>query len=177
MTLRELIHAVMDTGNWNKVTSIIYDTYYTENDDRRDVDHVYMSVLAELLELAANKTDDQIIIENNVSLIPGEDDQSTIEKYIDVLILDDTGQTYSTCYVDWCDLIDSTIVSDLELDMNEQLAHVLWEITFHGFSNESVTQSREELQRQIDSIESGDEKLIEWSEVQDWIENEQTHDK
>lgn len=162
VTLRDLIHAVMNTGSWNKTTSIIYDTYYTENDSREDVNHAYMNVFSELIELPHKQTDDRIIIEQHTSLIPGVDDQSTIEKYVDVHLQDADDETYSMCYVDWQDLIDRHVVDRLDCNMNEQLAHVLWEITFHGFSNESVKQSRQDLEQQVNNIESGDDNLIEF---------------
>lgn len=164
MTLRELVHAVMNTGNWNKVTSIIHDTYYTENDQRKDVDHAYMNVFAELIELPTNKSTDTIAIVEYTSLIPGEDDDSTIEKYVDVHLKDASGESASMCYVDWAELVDMNITCDIDININEQLAHVLWEMTFYGFSNEAVKQSRLDLERQVDEIELCDDNLIDWEE-------------
>lgn len=162
VTLRDLIHAVMNTGSWNKTTSIIYDTYYTENDSRQDVDHAYLNTFSELIELPYKQTEDRIIIVQHTSLIPGADDQSTIEKYVDVHLQDADDETYSTCCVDWRDLIDRHVVDHVDLNLNEQLAHVLWEITFYGFSNESIKQSRCDLEQLVNDIESGKDNLIEF---------------
>jgi hypothetical protein len=165
MTLRDLIHAVMDTGNWNKVTSIIYDTYYTENDSRSAVDGGYMNVFAELIEISHNKQSTQIVIEPVTTLIPGKDDEATIEKYINVRLQDPEEGAFSISYVEWTELIDMTIVDETDSNVYEQLAHILWEITFYGFSNESVKQAAAELARQIDEIEECPDKLIDWEDA------------
>ena len=165
MTLRDLVHAVMDTGRWNKVTSIIYDTYYTENDNRGSVDGAYMNVLSELIDLDPNKQDTQIVIEQCTTVIPGRDDDTTIEKYVNVRLQDPVEGPCSTSYVEWTELVDMTIVDETDSNMNEQLAHILWEITFHGFSNESVKQAAAELARQIDEVEKCPDKLIDWEDA------------
>ena len=162
MTLRDLINAVMDTGNWNRVTSIIYDTYYTENDSRKHVDQAYIGALAELLDLPHNKQDISIVIEQCTTVIPGRDDQSTIEKYVDVRLQQPTQGPCSVNYVEWTELIDMIIDDQLDLNIYEQLAHVLWEITFHGFSNQSVKQAIQDLTKQIDQIEKNSDNLIEF---------------
>lgn len=162
MTLRDLVHAVMNTGNWNKVTSIIYDTYYTENDSRGAVDGAYMNVFAELIEMPVAKQDTQIVIEQCTTVIPGRDDDTTIEKYVNVRLQDPKEGACSASYVEWTELVDMTIVDEIGLNMNEQLAHIIWEITFHGFSNESVKQAAAELSRQIDEVNECPDQLIEF---------------
>lgn len=162
MTLRDLLHVVMDTGNWNKVTSIIYDTYYTEFDSRGAVDSAYMNAIAELIEMPVNKQDTKIVIERCTTVIPGRDDDSTIEKYVNVRLQDPKEGACSTSYVEWTDLIDLTITDETGSNNNEQLAHILWEITFHGFSNESIKQAAQELSRQIDEIEKNPDNLVEF---------------
>ena len=162
MTLRELIHAVMNTGNWNKVTSIMYDTYYTENDQRKDIDHAYMNVFAELIELPTIKSSDTIMIVEHTSLLPGETDDTTIEKYVDVHLKDSSDEVTSMSYVDWAEIVDMNISCDTDLTMYEQLTHVLWEMTFHGFSNEAVKQSRLDLERLVESTDTDDDNLIAW---------------
>lgn len=165
MTLRDLIHAVMDTGNWNKVTSIIYDTYYTENDSRSAVDGAYMNAFAELIEIPVNKQDTQIVIEQCTTVIPGRHDDETIEKYVNVRLQDPKEGPCSAGYVEWTELIDMTIVDETDSNMNEQLAHILWEITFYGFSNQSIKQAAAELARQIDEVENCPDKLIDWEDA------------
>ena len=117
MTLRDLLHAVMDTGNWNKVTSIIYDTYYTEFDSRGAVDGAYMSVFAELIEMPVNKQDTKIVIEECTTVILARNDDSTIEKYVNVRLQDPKEGACSTSYVEWTDLVDMTIVDEIDLNM------------------------------------------------------------
>ena len=49
----------------------------------------------------------------------------------------------------------------MDININEQLAHVLWEITFYGFSNEAVKQSRLDLERVVEQTKN-DDNLIAW---------------
>ena len=74
LTLRELVCFTMDTGNWNRVFSVIYDTYYTENDSRADVDTCYTNVLRDLVELAPDdklSNDHDIVIEECTTVVGG----------------------------------------------------------------------------------------------------------
>jgi hypothetical protein len=57
------------------------------------------------------------------------------------------------------------------------VAHCLWEMTFHGFTQDSVQERKDELQRRIDELEAmteeeKKEKLIPWEEVKKKLENQ-----
>ena len=47
-------------------------------------------------------------------------------------------------------LIDAEVQHDLPLDSDYILAHILWEITFYGFSSESIEEAKESLGEELD---------------------------
>jgi len=76
------------------------------------------------------------------------DDEHT---YVDVHLEHD-GTTFAVDYIDWTRLIDLQIRDDIGLQAHDILAHILWEITFHGFTNSKVKQSRETLENLCNSL-------------------------
>ena len=47
-------------------------------------------------------------------------------------------ELYALDFVDWGELIDAEIQASDSTPHNEALAHILWEITFWGFSREQI---------------------------------------
>ena len=45
-------------------------------------------------------------------------------------------------------------------------AHILWEITFYGFTEEKVLAEHAELKKQLERIDSGEEELIPWEDIE-----------
>ena len=164
MTLRQLINAVMETGNINKVTSIIYDTYYQETDDRQVCDQMYIGVVRELIEIDG---DDQLsvshdmMIREHTSMTTNKQPDGFVEKYVDVCLTEhDSNEIFSIDMIKWSQVIDMNINNKDNFSMFDQLAHVLWELTFHGFSSEQVDHERDKLKQLCDRIDNGQEKLI-----------------
>lgn len=164
MTLRQLINAVMETGNINKVTSIIYDTYYQETDDRQVCDQMYIGVVRELIEIDG---DDQLsvnhdmLIHEHTSMTTNKQPDGFVEKYVDVCLTEhDSNETFAIDMIKWSQVIDMNINNKDNFSMFDQLAHVLWELTFHGFTSEQVDHERDKLKQLCDRIDNGQEKLI-----------------
>ena len=65
----------------------------------------------------------------------------------------------------WEDLIDAEIRKGVFLDDCTILAHILWEITFYGYTREAVKEAEDNLKELSDKIESGEEKLIPWEDI------------
>lgn len=139
MTLRQLINHVMDRGAVMHVMSCIYNCYYSsKHDEFEDVVHSYTHVIREMINLDtdAEHADHQIVLHE-----VADNDQSHVDVF---LRLDD--QTYAIDYIDWTKLIDIQVCDEIGLQAHDVLAHVLWEMTFHGFTNARVKQSRESLE-------------------------------
>ena len=56
-------------------------------------------------------------------------------------------------FTPWEDLIDANIKNALSIDSPTTLAHILWEMTFYGFSAESINEAKEEIKKIMDSDE------------------------
>lgn len=143
LTLREAINHILDRGAQAHIHTTIYNVYY------RDSKHtfpaimsVYNDVMAEILELPSNPQDDHILINSIV--------RSDTEE-VDVCYYDTAqDQSYAIDLIDWSQLVDMMIEDAVGLGIADQIAHVLWEITFWGFSRDKINQEREKLAATFD---------------------------
>ena len=88
------------------------------------------------------------------------------EPYIDVLLYNRVEDSlYSLDFYPWSQLIDCPIDNTADIENSAVLAHVLWEMTFHGFSEESVAKKRLALKILKERIDSGEEKITPWGAV------------
>ena len=91
---------------------------------------------------------------------------STEGSYIDVCFYDRTQDSfYSLDLFPWSELIDCPIDRATNLDDSAALAHILWEITFHGFSEEVLSKQSRVLKILKERIDSGEEKITPWGAV------------
>jgi len=164
-TLRDLIDTCNDRG---KVYDIIHQEYYSDKTNPGDYGIIcvsYDDVLEELL----HKPSKLISEKWKICLRPEIDDFPPVPvTYIDVCLLDSKAQeTYALDMVPWEDLIDYGVVykSDIMFDVYTTLAHILWEITFYGYTEEKVMEVKSEIEEQCRRIDSGEEKLIPWEEI------------
>lgn len=139
MTLRELINHVLDRGTFTKTVN-----YIRNVDDiiqKKPIDDVfkaYTNATRELLELPGDdKYKDHVIVVDSVV-------QDGVE--FSKVLLSDGDTEYSMDFMDWNELIDLKIKDKTSREVSEMLAHVLYEITWWGFTRESVKQQRDELE-------------------------------
>jgi hypothetical protein len=144
MTLRELLKETP----YKSVFNVIYKTFYQQkkylNSKIIEADVAYSKVYKDLLDLPENKIENQKIYLANVAGLAQE---------IDICLLDETeDELYSFDFVPWKDIIDLEILKTAKLSAVDCLAHILWEMTFWGFSEEQI-----EKQKQI-TIDASNEK-------------------
>lgn len=159
MTLRELLNVVFNTGSLFQVMSKIEQVYHDNTSDQiQSIMKCYTLAAQEMLDLTSTPgCEDQSIRLKNVT-----DDTS---EYVDVhLYSEQTDETFAISYTDWSELIDLPITMVQQFDMVDQLAHILWELTFHGFSRDAVAKARAELYATIDEAEKHPENLIPWED-------------
>ena len=147
MTLREMINHVMNRGASLHVYACICDTYY-KGVDIMGVSHTFTSVIRELLESVPSgsgdiTTDHQLLVRNVVS-----DDVEQVE-----VVLKDTAENvmYAVDFVEWGDLLDLLVQDDAKLPLETQLAHVLYEITFWGWTAEQIKAEKLKLEQAKES--------------------------
>ena len=139
MTLRELINHVLNHGNFNKTVNYIRQVDQTIGDKPiDDVFHAYTNATRELLELPGDPKyiDHEIVVE---SVVENNEEFSKVT-------LHDGETTYAIDFMDWNELINLEIKDKISRELSEMLAHVLYEITWWGFTRESVNQQRKELE-------------------------------
>lgn len=114
----------------------------------------YSGVIRELLEV---DPDDEL--RDHVIVIKQAYDQDNNE-YIDVHLehIQD-GTSTAIDFIDWAKIVDLPIRDDISREVTQMLAHVLYELTWWGFTRESVKQQGEELLE----IANDKQNLIEFS--------------
>tara|TARA_B000000557_G_scaffold264725_1_gene271293 strand:+ start:4204 stop:4650 length:447 start_codon:yes stop_codon:yes gene_type:complete len=144
MTLKELINSC----SYKAVFNILHKHYFSDWDtDRcRKMDVGFLSTWNELSNLnSSHQSDDKIYVIN--AEIDGSE-----EILFDVCYFSEKEEElYSIDFINWSELINLEIVNEYNFDSDKELlAHILYEITFWGFSNESIQSEAKKLQ---DSIE------------------------
>jgi len=154
MTLRDFIYRL----SYKSVFNIIHKVYYKDksNEEISNADLGFLAAWQNLYKLKDNPNKDW-----KIYITEKEDDG---EKFFDVCWYnEEEDELYAIDFVEWEELIDSEIYKAAPMDDKTAAAHILWEITFHGFSASAVKEAKDELQELHDRIESGEEKLIPWN--------------
>jgi len=166
MTLRKLL----ESCRYKDVFNILYREYYLE--EKSEATHAaalgYRKVVEKLLSLPQ-----KINKEYKIYIREREDDIP-----IDVgLYCNEDDEFYAIDLTPWGDLIDAKIKNDIALDNCTTLAHILWEITFYGYSEEEISLEKDNLKRMVERIDSGEEELVPWEEVLKDIEEENENEE
>lgn len=103
-----------------------------------EYDVQYSRVFKELSSLPSNPKDDLKIYLASVG--PEKID-------IDTCLLDEPkDELFALDFVEWKDIIDIEIYNSAKLTQTECLAHILWEITFWGFSEKEIQKQSKKIQ-------------------------------
>ena len=131
MNLLELANSVMDHGDMLKTVTCLSQTHHSDTPIER-VHKMYVDVLRELIE--STPTDKYLDHQLHVSNVIDEDAE---EQYVNVNLV--RGEdTWAIDFVDWGDLLMCEVVDDIGMDTSNLLAHILWELTFWGWTNSDV---------------------------------------
>lgn len=161
LTLRELVNVIMDTGCITKVTDAVYEMYYEDQDPptpKPIVGMMYTDTIAEILNI---EPDDEFIdkYEIYITLEKTEDDS-----YINVGLLDKKeNKPYSIDLQSWSKLVDLKITTTITVDIYCLLAHILWEITFYGMTDEDVMREAKDLEKLAEDADNLIE--VEWDKI------------
>ena len=138
MTLRSLI----EKCSYKNVFNIIYKEYYLNKSHSKnkitEADLAYSNVFESLKVLPKNSSPKLELHLQNAKI-----DE---EKYISVNLYDgDSDEVFACDFQPWSDLIDCRVNSHADLSDDQILAHILWELTFWGFSEESIQKQSQQL--------------------------------
>ena len=136
MTLRELINDC----KYKKVFNSIYKNYYVNqpysDSEIIEIDLSYEKIFNELKDLKQVKN-----VENEIYLVQAGFDG---EEWIDVCLYNEKDDDiFAIDFLSWREIIDCAITSSIKLSKEETLAHILWEITFWGFSEDEIKKQGE----------------------------------
>ena len=91
----------------------------------------------------------------SIKLSKVEKDNFNDEEYIDVsLYSEDEDQGYAVDFTTWESLANKYVIlaEDTALSKAEMLAEILWEITFWGFSMETINKERAKLDQAVEDV-------------------------
>lgn len=136
MTLRETLEHVVSRGNRPQIFACIYNVYYKHKDRTfSQVLKSYNCVVEELQSLPKNTTSDLHLVIDTV--IDGD------QECMDVHLYDTVEDCkYSMDFVDWSELIDLIVEDKTGLSNPDQIAHILYELTFWGFTPDQIEQEK-----------------------------------
>lgn len=109
----------------------------------------YNGIIDQLLHIKPVPTIMQIVVQKVVPQheddqlyfsVSGYDPEDTLEH----------GMLWGLEYVDWAEWLSMEIKEDAGLPPEEVLAHILWEMTWNGFTRERITEKRDELNAMMD---------------------------
>lgn len=115
----------------------------------------YKKIWLDLLKMRSQKDNFSI----NITFVKDEDDE-----WYDVHGVEDgSNEKWAIEMSDWRKWLGAPIHQAAldSLTDREILAHILWEMTFHGFSNEQVALKRKELSDLVKRVDSGQEPMRE----------------
>jgi len=135
MTLRELLKETPYKSVFNTIYKLFYQEKKYLNSKIIEADLAYSKVYETLLDLPEKEA------ENHKIYIAGI---GSISEDVDVCFLDEIeDEIYSFDFVSWSDIIDMEIFKTAKISDIECLAHILWEITFWGFSQEEIEKQKQ----------------------------------
>ena len=161
MTFQNLLRKV----KYKPVFNIIHKEYYLNggysNDEMMQIDYAYSRVFDHLSYRKQNKNNDNLQI--NFKLIEDEDSSGP---YVDVYLYDsDSDESFGLDFCEWGDVLSYEVHNSLELSDPQMVAHILWEMTFWGFTEEEVQNQKNITLRSIDEIDSGNCKVFDLEDL------------
>jgi len=138
MNFRSLVNKAKYKNVFNAIHKSHYSSGSHTGSQITEIDLAYFDVFNKLKKLP---TKDSSKLELHL-----EDAELDKEKYIAVNLYDgDEDQLYALDFQPWSDLIDCEVKSHAKLTDDEIVAHLLWEITFWGFSEERIAEQAKSL--------------------------------
>ena len=148
MTLRKLIQK----HRYKEIFNIIYKEYYrsTPTSKVEEADRNFYSAWNELKSYKECEPTNSY----KIFITETEDDlEIPPQSFIDVCIYDsDKDEIFALDLVSWTEIIDSQILNATTIEEKESLAHILWEITFYGFTDSKISKERALLKKESSKI-------------------------
>ena len=145
-TFKQLIHKASYKKTFNEIHRIFLKNKTLKQKENFDLK--FWSAWQELRDLDGNESED-IFYLVEVASDDGE------HSFIDVCLFDEKkDEIFSLDFIDWSDLINMRVEKPDNLNKEQCLAYILWEITFWGFTNKEVSKERSKLKKDIENDKS-----------------------
>lgn len=152
MTLRELIRKCPYKKVFNELHKYYY--YGNPNETIERADLGYFGVYKALEQIPPSES-----TEWEIHVLKKTDSEDG--DYIDACYHNTKeNETYAIDLTAWGELIDCEVKKLADISDIECVAHILWEITFYGFSEADIKLAKDEIDELRRRIDSGEERLI-----------------
>ena len=166
MTLRQLITKIVDDHGLFKVVMILKELYYTDI-ETENVERIF-KYYSTAIDGLVNCTNEKCNLHKIIICKEQDDLSEPPEEYTDVRLsnIDET-ELYATDLTPWSRLIDLEIDNKINISREELLAHILYDITFYGYTEGEISLQQTRITELADSAEKDllEEKLIPWEDL------------
>ncbi len=169
MKLKEIVERV----KFNEVFNVIEEEYPDQKDLR---DNYFEEVYRELKRTKPGDSEKFYIYISKEKENLLSDDSVYSEYYSVSAYTEGDPQSYSISFEPWEKWLDMEVEISPELDLKnkEIVAHCLWEMTFFGFDQGQIQETKESLIEMADNIKSEKEELISLDDVSLFGEGEKS---
>jgi hypothetical protein len=147
MTLRELLYR----KSYKNIFNVIYKNYLKGKPQDKIIEHSisFQKAFEELKNVELNKKTKNLIVLNEI--------KDKDEEVIDVCFYDDSeDEHFALDFMDWGEIIECEVVAPKKFNQTTIVAHILWEITFWGYSRNKITEQRKTLNKISKEVEELD---------------------
>lgn len=135
MTLQELLKSTRYKSVFNEIYKHYLSESYT-NSTIENMDTGFLRAFEELIDMVPETHEDKDVSCSTIYIKEVNQDQET---FIDVCLKNESGDEYfSLDFLPWKSLLQLNVDSNIKLNKIEIMAHILWELTFWGFSASRV---------------------------------------
>jgi len=135
MNLQELLKSTQ----YKLVFNQVYKYYLSESYSKskiKNMDVGFLRAFEELRDMTPETHEDKDVSHSSIYIKEVNQDQ---EIFVDVCLRSEDGDEYfSLDFLPWESLLELNVDSNIELTKEEMMAHILWELTFWGFSASKV---------------------------------------
>ena len=127
-------------SSYKSVFNCIYKTYYKDKkytqDEIVNCDLSYRKAFDAIQNVESKQ--------NKTFIIELQDAEADGEKFIDVCLREvDSKEIFALDFTSWSEISSYEILTRNDLSTHEMAAHILWEMTFWGFSEEQIKKQKE----------------------------------
>lgn len=147
MTLRELLYR----KSFKNIFNVIYKNYLKDKSSDKITEYSisFEKAFEELKNVELNKKTKNLIVLNEI--------KDKDEEVIDVCFYDDSeDEHFALDFMDWGEITECEVVAPKKFNQTTIVAHILWEITFWGYSRDKITEQRKTLNKLSEEIEDID---------------------